>query len=110
MDAEAGILRFVFLRCGAGGVVAAGKIAGDGDAEHLFGSAEGIQPARAENRKMKVVNRRGSYQQPPAARQKKAEGKKRKSQKNGEALIWSCPAKLVERLLEKFYSHNLKNK
>ena len=42
-------------------------------------SAEGIQPARAENGTMKVINRRGSYQQPPAARQKKAEGKKRKS-------------------------------
>ena len=28
---------------------------------------------------MKVINRRGSYQRPPAARQKKAEGKKRKS-------------------------------
>ena len=42
-------------------------------------SVEAIQAARAENRKMKVINRRGSYQQPSAQPSKKAEGKKRRS-------------------------------
>ena len=42
-------------------------------------SAEAMPAARTENRMMKVVNRRKSYQQPPATAGKKAEGKKRKS-------------------------------
>ena len=42
-------------------------------------SAEAVVAVQAEDRTMKVINRRGSYQQPSAPSQKKAEGKKRKS-------------------------------
>ena len=42
-------------------------------------SAEAVVAARTEDRKMKVVNRRGSYQQATAQASKKAEGEKRKS-------------------------------
>ncbi len=42
-------------------------------------SAEAIPAAPTENRKMNVVNRRGSYQQASAQSAKKAEGKKRRS-------------------------------